>query len=232
MWTAEVKEPLLDRIAAGGARRRHRLDRGLDGHCSVTDEGRPGPARRSSPQSPTTKVFTEDGREVEPGSGEAGMVAAGGNVPIGYYKDDEKSARTFRVIDGVRYSFPGDWAKVEADGSIDPARPRQPGASTPAARRSSPRRSRRRSSGYAGVDDCLVVGLSRRAVRPAGHGRGRRSPTVPTSREADVIAGCQAAARRATRRRSVVFVAHVPRAPNGKADYRTAKAMAGGPPTP
>ena len=46
------------------------------------------------------------------------MVAAGGNVPLGYYKDPEKSARTFRVIDGVRYSFPGDFAKVDADGSI------------------------------------------------------------------------------------------------------------------
>ena len=69
-------------------------------------------------QNPTTKVFTEDGREVVPGSGEAGLVAAGGNVPIGYYKDAEKSARTFKVIDGRRYSFPGDWATVETDGSI------------------------------------------------------------------------------------------------------------------
>ena len=41
-----------------------------------------------------------------------------GMVPLGYYKDAEKSARTFRVIDGVRYSFPGDWAIVEADGSL------------------------------------------------------------------------------------------------------------------
>ena len=46
------------------------------------------------------------------------MVAAGGTVPLGYYKDPEKSAQTFRVIDGVRYSFPGDWATVEADGTL------------------------------------------------------------------------------------------------------------------
>ncbi len=42
----------------------------------------------------------------------------GGNVPLGYYKDPDKSARTFRVIDGVRYSFPGDFAKVAEDGSL------------------------------------------------------------------------------------------------------------------
>ena len=63
-------------------------------------------------------MFTDDDREVTPGSDEVGMVAAGGNVPLGYFKDPEKSARTFRVIDGVRYSFPGDFAKVAADGSL------------------------------------------------------------------------------------------------------------------
>ena len=45
-------------------------------------------------QNPTTKVFTEDGREVTPGSDEIGVVAAGGFVPIGYFKDPDKSART------------------------------------------------------------------------------------------------------------------------------------------
>ena len=67
---------------------------------------------------PHCKVFTEDHREVQPGSGEAGMVAVTGNLPVGYYKDDEKTARTFPVIDGVRWSIPGDWVKVEADGSL------------------------------------------------------------------------------------------------------------------
>jgi fatty-acyl-CoA synthase len=46
------------------------------------------------------------------------MVAIPGFVPIGYYKDPEKSARTFRVVDGVRYSMPGDYATVEVDGTI------------------------------------------------------------------------------------------------------------------
>ena len=45
-------------------------------------------------------------------------MALKGRVPLGYYKDAEKSARTFRVIDGARWSIPGDWATVEADGTL------------------------------------------------------------------------------------------------------------------
>jgi fatty-acyl-CoA synthase len=64
------------------------------------------------------KVFTEDFREVEPGSGEAGFVARSGPIPLGYYKDRDKTAKTFPVIDGVRYSIPGDFCRVEADGTL------------------------------------------------------------------------------------------------------------------
>ena len=64
------------------------------------------------------KVLTEDGREVLPGSGERGMVALRGRTPIGYYKDEAKSAATFVIHDGVRWSIPGDWAEVESDGTL------------------------------------------------------------------------------------------------------------------
>ena len=67
---------------------------------------------------PNAAVFTEDGVRVEPGSGVRGLVAVGGHTPIGYYKDEEKSAKTFRTFEGRRWSVPGDWATVEADGSI------------------------------------------------------------------------------------------------------------------
>ncbi len=65
------------------------------------------------------KVLTDDGRIVEPGSEEIGRVGIAGRTPIGYYKDEAKSAATFPVVDGVRYSIPGDFATVEADGSIN-----------------------------------------------------------------------------------------------------------------
>ncbi len=67
---------------------------------------------------PNTRVVTEDGRDVAPGSGERGRVALRGRTPIGYYKDAEKSAATFQVINGVRYSIPGDWAEVDSDGTV------------------------------------------------------------------------------------------------------------------
>jgi len=64
------------------------------------------------------RVITDDGRDVVPGSGEVGMVAVRGPCPVGYYKDPEKSARTFREIDGERFSIPGDHATVDADGTL------------------------------------------------------------------------------------------------------------------
>ena len=67
---------------------------------------------------PDVKVLTEDGRQVAAGSDEIGVLALGGRNPLGYYKDSEKSERTFKEIDGIRYSIPGDYAQVDADGTI------------------------------------------------------------------------------------------------------------------
>jgi acyl-CoA synthetase (AMP-forming)/AMP-acid ligase II len=66
--------------------------------------------------SPGTEVLDDNGVPVA--RGEVGWLARGGNVPLGYYKDPEKSARTFPVYNGVRYSIPGDYARVEDDGTI------------------------------------------------------------------------------------------------------------------
>jgi fatty-acyl-CoA synthase len=46
------------------------------------------------------------------------MVAVTGFLPVGYYKDDEKTARTFPVINGTRYSIPGDWVQVDPEGNL------------------------------------------------------------------------------------------------------------------
>jgi fatty-acyl-CoA synthase len=68
---------------------------------------------------PTTKVLTPDGREVAPGSGEAGLLACAGDITgSGYHKDPAKSEKTYKTINGVKYVIAGDWATVEADGSI------------------------------------------------------------------------------------------------------------------
>lgn len=65
-----------------------------------------------------TRVITEDGRDVVPGSGEQGLLAVRGRGPSGYHKDPEKSAATFRVIQGERWTVAGDWATVDTDGTL------------------------------------------------------------------------------------------------------------------
>jgi fatty-acyl-CoA synthase len=63
-------------------------------------------------------IDPETNEDVVPGSGQKGVLALGGRNPLGYYKDPDKTAATFPEIGGVRYSIPGDYATVEADGSI------------------------------------------------------------------------------------------------------------------
>jgi acyl-CoA synthetase (AMP-forming)/AMP-acid ligase II len=58
------------------------------------------------------------GRPVTPGSDEVGLVGVTGPIPLGYYKDEAKTAATFRTVGGVRYSIPGDYATVDPDGTI------------------------------------------------------------------------------------------------------------------
>jgi 3-oxocholest-4-en-26-oate---CoA ligase len=65
-----------------------------------------------------TVVLDDEGNEVQPGSGVRGVIAKKGNIPVGYYKDEKKTAETFRTIKGVRYAIPGDFAQVEADGTV------------------------------------------------------------------------------------------------------------------
>jgi acyl-CoA synthetase (AMP-forming)/AMP-acid ligase II len=64
-------------------------------------------------------VLRPDGTVVPPGSLEPGLIAFAGRQPLGYYKDAAKTASTFRVVDGRRWSVPGDMATVAEDGTIN-----------------------------------------------------------------------------------------------------------------
>jgi 3-oxocholest-4-en-26-oate---CoA ligase len=117
MWSPEVKQGLLkhnrnmvltDSFGASEAVGFGRSDTTADGTSEVA----------KFQIGEHCKVFTEDLREVQPGSDEAGFVARSGAIPRGYYKDEAKTAKTFPVIDGVRYSMPGDYCKVAADGTL------------------------------------------------------------------------------------------------------------------
>jgi acyl-CoA synthetase (AMP-forming)/AMP-acid ligase II len=117
MWSPEVKKGLLrhnpkmvltDSFGASEAMGFGRSDTTADGTTEVA----------KFTLGPFCKVFTEDLREVQPGSGEVGFVARTGAIPRGYYKDEEKTAKTFPMINGERYSMPGDYCRVEVDGTL------------------------------------------------------------------------------------------------------------------
>ncbi len=65
-----------------------------------------------------TAVLDDHNRPVQPGGGEVGRLARRGHIPLGYYKDPDKTAVTFPVVDGVRWAIPGDLGQVDADGTI------------------------------------------------------------------------------------------------------------------
>ena len=124
----------LSSIISSGMALSDRLKRVLHDHAKVTiidaiasSEGGPFafaitsssddlPARFFPAAS--TKVLSDEDREVVPGGAEVGVLAYSGPMPLGYYKDEMKSTATFRTIDGVRYSIPGDLATLGADGSV------------------------------------------------------------------------------------------------------------------
>jgi fatty-acyl-CoA synthase len=65
-------------------------------------------------------VLGDDRRPVTPGSGDVGLLARRGHIPLGYFKDEAKTAATFLVDpDGVRWVVPGDYATIEADGTLN-----------------------------------------------------------------------------------------------------------------
>ncbi len=67
---------------------------------------------------PNARLLAPDGTDVQPGSGQEGVLASTGNLPLGYLDAPEATAEVFRTLDGVRYAVPGDSATLEADGTL------------------------------------------------------------------------------------------------------------------
>ena len=172
---------------------------------------------------PNTKVFAPDDTEVGPGSGVIGMVAvSGANVPLGYYKDPEKSARTFREVNGVRYSFPGDMATVEADGTIT-LLGRGSNCINTAGEKVFPEEVEEAVKTHPAIADCLVFGVAdekygQRVVGVASVAAGEAAVSGD-----DVIAYTKTKLSSYKVPKQLVVLDVVPRAPNGKADYKKAK---------
>ena len=225
MWSSEVKEALLEHDAFMLADLLGSSEASM-GTKITTREMKSETAKFEA--SATTKVFIEDNdqwREVAPGSGEIGMVAAGGNTPLGYYKDSAKSERTFRTINGARYSFPGDMALINADGSLT-LLGRGSNCINTAGEKVFPEEVEESVKRHDSVFDCLVVGLPDEKFGERVVAVASLLPGAPIADEAALIAHVKGELAGYKAPKRVVIVEEVRRAPNGKADYGWAKETA------
>jgi fatty-acyl-CoA synthase len=118
MWSRETKQRMLEQLPDVTLADLFGSSEALGFGQSVTSrKGGQGTARFRIGDG--CKVFTEDLHEVAPGSGQRGFIARTGPIPLGYYKDAERTERVFKTIGGVRYSIPGDWCTVDADGTLN-----------------------------------------------------------------------------------------------------------------
>ena len=191
---------------------------------SVVSRAMPPGETAKFEKNPTTKVFNDRDEEVEPGSEEIGMIANGGFTPIGYFKDPEKSARTFRTIAGQRYSFPGDFAKVAADGSLI-LLGRGSNCINTGGEKVFPEEVEEALKAHEAVFDCLVVGVpdDRFGERVTAILSLRPGHTLD---EPDLIAFSRTRIAGYKAPRRVICVDTVQRAANGKADYSWARQVA------
>jgi acyl-CoA synthetase (AMP-forming)/AMP-acid ligase II len=171
-----------------------------------------------------TIAITDDGRRVEPGSGEIGRVAVGGYQPVGYYKDPEKTAATFIEFEGRRYSCPGDYATVEADGTLT-LLGRGSVVINTGGEKVFPEEVEEVLKTHPSVRDAVVVGVPddrfgeaiTAVVEPAGDGGVDGD---------EVIAHVKSKLASYKAPRQVIVVPTIGRAPNGKVDYKRLKAYA------
>ena len=221
MWSSEVKQGLLKHhdmvlVDAMGS---------TEGGMGSSRASRDNPAETAKfVLNPGVIVITDEGELVEPGSDKTGKIGTSGLVPLGYFKDEKKSAETFKEFQGVRYSFPGDYAKVEADGTIT-LLGRGSNCINTAGEKVYPEEVEEAIKRNDDIFDCLVVGLQddrfgQRVVALASYQDGKEIE------EQELIAFTREHLAGYKLPKQVLFVDEVMRAPNGKANYKWAQETA------
>ena len=171
-----------------------------------------------------TRVLTDEGIDVQPGSGERGQIALGWPLPLGYFKDPAKTEEAFPMVAGRRWSIPGDWATVEADGTVT-LLGRGSACINTGGEKVFPEEVEEALKELDAVVDCNVVGLDDdrwgQAVTAVVE------LTAPGAADADELrAGVRERLAGYKVPKRVVLVDRVERSPNGKTDYRWAKSVA------
>jgi acyl-CoA synthetase (AMP-forming)/AMP-acid ligase II len=174
---------------------------------------------------PGACVVSADLRRVlQPGDEEMGWFAQRGRVPLGYLDDAEKTARTFPVIDGVRYSVPGDRAHYRADGMIE-VLGRDSVTINSGGEKIFAEEVEHALKQHAAIYDCVVAG------RPSERW-GQEVVAIIQLREGarpsedDLLAEAGRHVARYKLPKAIVFRERIQRSPSGKADYRWAREQA------
>ena len=221
MWSEEVKNGLLKHHNMMLMDTMGSTEGGMG--SSVSNRDNPPKTAKFS-LNPGVIILADDGEILEPGSDKIGMIGTSGLVPVGYYKDKAKSDKTFREVNGIRYSFPGDYAKLEKDGSIT-LLGRGSNCINSAGEKIYPEEVEEAIKRNKEVFDCLVVGVDDQKF-------GQKVIAV-VSMESDTHI-TQDSLMDSTRAflagyklpKKIIFVDEVKRAPNGKANYKWAKEIA------
>jgi acyl-CoA synthetase (AMP-forming)/AMP-acid ligase II len=168
-----------------------------------------------------TAVLDEDGNPVEPGSGKRGVIAKRGHIPVGYFKDEKKTAETFKTFNGVRYAIPGDFAEVEADGTVTMLG-RGSVSINSGGEKVYPEEVEAALKGHPDVFDALVVGVpDERFGQHVAAVVQPREGSRPSLAELDAFVRTEIAGYKVPR--SLWLVDEIKRSPAGKPDYRWAK---------
>jgi fatty-acyl-CoA synthase len=195
---------------------------GVAGSHTTMGDGAAASARFA--MGPDTLVVDDHNRPVAPGSGVVGRLARRGHVPLGYYKDEEKSRATFVEIDGARWVLPGDLATPEADGTITLVGRGSTSINT-GGEKVFPEEVETVLTALPSVYDALVVGVP-------DDRWGNRVTAVVSLRPGSILtldevqAACRAELAGYKVPRELVVVDRVQRNPNGKADYVWARDVA------
>jgi fatty-acyl-CoA synthase len=221
MWSAEVKNGLLKHHDMKLMDTMGSTEGGIG--SSVTTRDNPSKTAKFS-INPGVIVLADDGEILEPGSDKIGLLGTSGLVPVGYYKDEKKSAETFKEVNGVRYSFPGDYAKLESDGSIT-LLGRGSNCINSAGEKIYPEEVEEALKKNGNVFDCLVVGLPDKRF-------GQKVVAVVSTVDNKIVEAngliedTRSILAAYKLPKSIIFTDEVQRAPNGKANYKWAKSYA------
>ena len=172
-----------------------------------------------------TTVLAEDLTPIEPGSGAIGRVAQRGHVPLGYYKDEQKTKESFVTIDGERWVLLGDAATIEADGTIA-VLGRHSVCINTGGEKVYPEEVEAALKAHPAVYDAVVAGVpdERYGQRVAALVQIRPDHDAPS--QEDLAAHCRTRVAGYKVPRLVVVVPEIRRSPSGKADYPWASKVA------